>query len=136
MPLPDTHYFTVDDVARGFSPVTGTARARELAVAWAEEFADCIVDGRVVALPPSYGVKRLDQRQSLCEPRFDIKHAAELESLHGRRLLNFTPGTLTFVAAANPEVRKRFDRLKIPYGWATIDDPVKWKRLVEFLRNP
>lgn len=134
--IDETHYFTVDDLARGFAPIVGSHRARELTLAWSEEFADCIERGRVVALPPSYDVKRFGARRTQCEPTFDIMHAAELESLHGRRLLNFTPATLTLVAAANPDVRKRFDRLKIPYGWATIDDPVKWRQLIEFLKNP
>lgn len=120
----------------GCAPITGMERARELVVAWSEEFADCMVDSRIVALPPSYKVRRLDQREKLCDPRFDIQRSAEQESLHGRRLINFTPATLTFVAAANLDVRKRFDRLKIPYGWATIDDPVKWRQLIAFLRNP
>lgn len=94
------------------------------------------MDGRIVAFPETFEVPRLDKRTQACEANGEIKHAEELRTLHGPRLVRFAPGTLCLVAAANPDVRKRFDRLKIQYGHRTIDDPVKWKQLIEFLRNP
>ncbi len=89
-----------------------------------------------MAFPETFEVPRLDKRTQACNASVEIKHAHELSTLHGSRLVNFSPGTLTFLAAANPDVRKRFDRLKIQYGHRTIDDPVKWKQLIEFLKNP
>ncbi len=134
--IADSYYFTVHDLARAFAPITGADEAEAWARAWATEFADCVSGDRIVALPPSYRAKRLDERDVPCELARGAHAAQGLNPLYEPRLLRFAPGTLTLVAAANSEVRKRFDRLKIPYGWATIDDPVKWKQLVEFLKNP
>lgn len=131
----DNEYFTLSDLQRGFALVVGDTRAREIGKAWAQVFASCLVGDRVVALPVSYGMKTLDQRATNCATAMDGK-PAELETLHGRRLIRFAPGTLTLVAAANPEVRRRFDRLKIPYGWATIDDHAQLQQLIAFLKNP
>ena len=126
----------MEDVARGFAAVVGASRAKALALAWSELYADCIVDAKVVALPETFGVPRLDKRTRTCDASIEIKHAEELTTLHGRRLLRFAPGTLCLLAAANPDVRQRFDRFKIQYGHGTIDDPVKWKQLIDFLKNP
>ena len=105
--IADTYYFSIADVARAFSPIVGASRAKALALAWSELYADCIVGSRVVAFPEGYGVPRLDKRTNACNASVEIKHAHELSTLHGSRLVNFSPGTLTFLAAANPDVRKR-----------------------------
>jgi hypothetical protein len=134
--IAEEYYFTVKDVERAFSPVTGRERAGEWARVWADTFASCMVGDRVVALPPGFGVHRLGGPERLCAPSDGVSLPRGLKQLYVARLLNFTPGTLTLLAAANPVVRKRFDRLKIRYGWATIDDPAQWKQMIDFLKNP
>ncbi len=131
----DREYFTLGDLERGFALVVGEARARKIREAWAQVFASCVVGDRVVALPASYGKKVLDERARSCATELTTA-PAELGSLHGRRLIRFAPGTLTLVAAANPTARRRFDRLEIPYGWATIDDPAQLREMINFLREP
>lgn len=134
--ITDEYYFTVRDVAKAFSPIVGEREATDLAATWSELYAGCIVNDRVVALPPTFEFPRLGGSEGGCAPLPVLSHPEHLERLPGRRLLSFSPGTITFVAAASPEARARFDRIGLEYGFRTIDDPIKWQRLVDFLKNP
>ena len=132
--IADRYYFTIDELANGFAPIVGKTRAAQIAQAWAEFFSSCMLGRRVVALPESFGVKPLDATRNKCGE--SQKYTSELETLHGRRLINFSPGTLVLVAGANPAARKRFDHYKVPYASGTIDDPGEFQRYIDFLKKP
>ena len=112
----------------------GKKRATQIAQAWAEFFSSCMLGRRVVALPESFGVKPLDATRNKCGE--GGKYSRELETLHGRRLINFSDGTLVLVAGANQAARKRFDYYKVPYASGTIDDPGELQRYIDFLKKP
>lgn len=134
--MDDTHYFTVGDLERAFALVIDRERALLFARAWGEHFAEYIVEGRVVALPESFGVARLAPPAPISVSGLDERNVGLENSMHGPRLLRFTDGTLTLVAGANPDVRRRFDRLGVRYAWAAIDDPARWREMLDFLRRP
>lgn len=133
--IADRYFFTLSELANGFAPVVGQKRAAEIARAWARLFANCMRGELVVALPESFGVKPLTSGRNRCGDGGGT-YDGELDTLHGRRLINFSPGTLVLVASANPAARKRFDRYKVPYAWRTIDDPGELERYISFLKTP
>lgn len=132
--IADRYYFTINELMNGFALVVGRERAAQIAIAWAEHFASCLDGTQVIALPESFGVRPLAPRRKTCGE--DAQYTGELETLHGRRLINFSPGTLVLIAAANPAARKRFDQYRVPYAFRTIDNPVELQRYIDFLRNP
>lgn len=136
MPITEPFYFTMDELRRSFALIVSDDMARVFASAWMAMCGGQIFEKRVVALPESFGFPSLDVRRD--------PHALDpssvgpdvYDSLHGRRLLRFTPGTLTLIAGSDPLARARFDRIGLPYAQRTIDDPDEWDQLVTFLREP
>lgn len=130
----ESEYFTVDDVARGFALVVDSGRAIAFSKIFEKTFADSIAEGRIVAFPDGYRLPRLGAPPGACEPSRHFAGEEDFETVQEQRLIRFTDLLLALVAAANPEVRKRFDRLGLRYGSKTIDDPVAWQRTLSFLR--
>lgn len=108
--------------------VTTQTEASRLAKIWWESFPDCTNGHHFVALPESFEVPRLGPAS---KKRCDLVSSAawETESTRGLgpHLLRFGVSNLALLAAANPSVRERFDRLKIRYGSRTIDTPDLWR---------
>lgn len=132
--MTEEFYFTIDELHRAFALIVGDVAAGELTTAW-RSGSGAIFDGKVVALPASFGFPALNPRRDPGDIDQTPVDDAVYDSLHGRRLLRLTPGTLTLIAAANPEARARFDRIGLEYGYKTIDDPASWNQLVAFLRD-
>jgi len=114
--------------------VTTKERSAELAAIWARAFDSCVEGHRVVALPEGYGVARLGgSSDEDCTPAY----SQEFETAHlgiGAHLLKFSDSSLMLLAAANPTVRTRFDRLQIRYASKLIDTPELWQQSIDWVR--
>ncbi|WP_310568645.1 hypothetical protein [Gemmatimonas sp.] len=139
--LSESFFFTIDDVRLSFLAIVGESSAQAYADAWHSRFRDAVVGGNVVALPESFGFPRLASPSAQRSASNDDTHFGSVfdetifEGRYGRRLLRFTPATLTLIAAASPSARARFDRIGLRYAYRTIDDPIEWNQLVTFLRE-
>ncbi len=135
--LSESFFFTIDDVRLSFLAIVGESSAQAYADAWHLRFRDAVVGGNVVALPEGFGFPRLAS-PSASDDHIHVGSAFDetfFEGRYGRRLLRFTPATLTLIAAASPSARARFDRIGLHYAHRTIDDPDEWNQLVTFLRE-
>lgn len=130
----EAYYFTLDDLTRGFALVTPHDSARLLAEAWFDGFRTCIKDDRMVALTESFKVPALDDLKDRCTLSDSEKWDLQNQGI-GRVLLRLSPLVLTLIAAENPDVRSRFDRYKVDYGYGTLDDPVEWKQMLESIKQ-
>jgi hypothetical protein len=131
----DTYYFTFNDVVRSFALVTTKAKAAKYAAIWWESFPECTNGRLFVALPEGFEMPRLGP-SSTKSKRCDLV-SSDAWDVEGRRglgseLLRFGATNLMLLAAANPPVRARFDRLKLRYASKTIDTPKLW---LEFLAS-
>lgn len=132
----DSAYFTLPELESSFALVTDRETAKRMVLTWKRMFGSCVVGNRVVELPDSYELPRLDTHaKNGCGPIEDISEfQQDLDSPTGRILIRFSDLLVTLVAGSNTDIRKRFDRLGVDYAKGTLSTPEKWNAWLEGLR--
>ena len=135
----DSAYFTVPELTAAFRLVTDESSASRMAMIWASMFGNCVAGDRVVQLPPEFGLRRLGasvtEDARACDGTASQDFTDEVNSALGTTLIRFSDLTLTLLAGSSRDVRARFERLGVPYAYATVDDPQLWRSTLEFLRR-
>jgi hypothetical protein len=135
----DSAYFTLAELTAAFRLVTDESSASRMATIWKSTFGNCVVGDRVVQLPPEFGLRPLGASASAdaraCDGTATQDFTDEVNSRLGMTLIRFSDLTLTLLAGSSRDVRARFERLGVPYAYATVDDPELWRSTLEFLRR-